>query len=132
MSEANGTDPGGKILQIDGKDYVFKLTHWKVHTAEQLLGCGLLYWTGGDVSYAIYLSFAILQGQHGIKNREDVAALMDGNGSAIGDAVTWAVLDFYRQYPELAPILKPLQQKLDKKARPQKKRTSTRVKKGAT
>ena len=69
----------------------------------------------------------MLEGQHGIDSSRAVSDLFDaGNHDQIDIAITSAVLDFFQQYPSLAPQLEPIRglleaRKLPGKAKPKRK-----------
>ena len=109
MSETNGSPSGHHFVQLGKSRYDFHLDHWKVHIAEELLGCGILDWTGGGVTYSLALGYAMLEGQHGITNRKDVAQLYDlGDSDEIDIALMSAVVDFFQPYPHTHERLAPL------------------------
>lgn len=124
MSETNGapsTPSGHHFLEIGGKLYDFHLTSWKVHQAEQLLGCGVLEWRGGGVTYNLTLGYAMLEGQHGVDSMRSVSELFDaGPMDDIDMAITGAVLDFFQQFPSLSRQLEPIRALLAQRKNPGK------------
>ena len=119
MSEKLSSPTGQHVVTVDKKDYVFKLTHMRVAVAEQLLGTGLLQYQGGGINYNLILGLAMLDGQHGIKTREDVADLLDQDGIAkkFDEAILNSVLDFFRaNYPDLAETLKQVEKRAKNRA----------------
>jgi len=117
MSTNNTSPTGEHSVEYDGKTYKLKLSHWKVSEAETLLGTGVLRWTGGQITYNLALGYVMLDGQHGIKSRRDVAALFDeGPADLFDTAIAWAIVDFFHQYPDLAKGLEPVLESLKAKA----------------
>ena len=130
--EKKGSSPNGHhFVEHDGKKYDCHLSHWKVQSAEMLLGTNILKWTGGSITYMLIMLYVMLEGQHGIETRKDVADLLDeGPAGEFDVAMTWAIIDFFRAYPDLAKTLQPILTDLEEKAKA--KGTATQSKKKKT